>query len=93
MIVRHLWPLWAIGLVLVPLVIFCVGQVFRHPSRRLDWIRRSVIALAILGLAIGPSTEDRDGTTLQTNAEIFLDVDRTGSMGAEDYNGTERSGT
>ena len=90
MIVRSLWPLWAIGLVLVPLVIFCLVQVFRHPSRRLDWIRRSVIALAILGLAVGPSVEDRDGTTLQTNAEIFFVVDRTGSMGAEDYNGTQR---
>lgn len=87
MTLHPIWPLWAIALIVLPLVVFCAVQLARQPSRRGAWARRTGIAVAILAVAIGPSTIETQPTTVQSNAEVFFVVDRTGSMAAEDYDG------
>lgn len=89
MSLHPVWPLWAVVLLLVPLLVFCVWQLVRQRSRRSAWARRTGIAAAIALIAIGPSVTETAATTVQSNAEIFFVVDRTGSMAAEDWNGAQ----
>ncbi|WP_156253469.1 vWA domain-containing protein [Pseudactinotalea terrae] len=90
MTLRMLWPLWAMIAVFVPLLVLCVWQLrASRGERRLDWVRRTamVACVAVIGLCPAiPSTEN-DG--LVSNAELYFVVDRTGSMAAEDWNGSE----
>ena len=90
MTLQPIWPLWALVIVGVPLLGFCLTQLVRQPKHRGAWARRTGAALALTALLLGPSIVDRTGATLQTNAEVFFVVDRTGSMAAEDYNGTSQ---
>lgn len=85
MSIHPIWPLWALIIVLVPLVAACLVMLVRAARHRTAWARRTVIALAVVWMAIGVSTTDTNPTTVQSNAEIFFVVDRTGSMAAEDY--------
>lgn len=87
MSLHPLWPVWALVLVALPLVVFCVVMLVRRRSTRGAWWRRTGIALAIAAMALGPSTTELTTATVQSNAEIFFVVDRTGSMAAEDYDG------
>lgn len=85
MSLHPVWPLWAILFVGLPLVAACVVMLVTRRDRRVSWLRRLGIALAIVAIAIGPSTTAMTASTIQSNAEIFFVVDRTGSMAAEDY--------
>ncbi|MBN8882126.1 MAG: VWA domain-containing protein [Salana multivorans] len=88
MSLHPIWPLWAVLLVALPLVLVCLVMLLRRKDRRIAWLRRLGIALAVGVIAIGPSTMHTTASTVQSNAEIFFVVDRTGSMAAEDYDGT-----
>lgn len=89
---RFLWEPWALLLFALPLIAVCVWAFIR--SRRdgdgttLAWIRRFVLVLAIVGIGVTPTvvTETEEVTS---NLEVYIVVDRTGSMAAEDYNGSE----
>lgn len=85
MSLHPVWPLWAIIFVAAPLVVACVVMLVMRRDHRVAWLRRLGIALAIAIIAIGPSTTTTTASTIQSNAEIFFVVDRTGSMAAEDY--------
>lgn len=87
MSLHPVWPLWALLFVALPLVLFCGAMLAVRRDRRVAWLRRLGIALAIALIAIGPSTTLTTASTVQSNAEIFFVVDRTGSMAAEDYDG------
>ncbi len=89
MILRLLWPAWALAVVFVPLLVLCVLGWLR--ARRGGeggggWPRRAamVVCMAVIGLAPAVPDETR---TVQTSVEVFFVVDRTGSMAAEDYDG------
>lgn len=86
MTIHPILPVWALALLVLPLLVFCVVMLVRQRTRRLAWIRRTAIAAAIAAIAIGPSTTELQATTVQSNAAIFFVVDRTGSMAAEDWN-------
>lgn len=86
MTIHPIWPVWALALVILPLVAGCVVMLVRSPRRRGAWLRRAGIAVAIAAIAIGPSTTDTQATTVQSNVAVFFVVDRTGSMAAEDWN-------
>lgn len=90
MTLRMLWPIWAMIAVFVPLLALCVWR-WRasRGERRVDWIRRTgmVVCVAAIGLCPAIPSTQQDG--LVSNAELYFVVDRTGSMAAEDYNGTE----
>lgn len=90
MTLQPLWPLWALVIVGGSLLAFCVTQLVRQRKHRGAWARRTGAALALGVLLLGPSMVDREGSTLQTNAEVFFVVDRTGSMAAEDYDGAKQ---
>ncbi|MEE6281765.1 vWA domain-containing protein [Georgenia sp. MJ170] len=85
-----LWPLWLTALVFGPMLVICLIAAIR--ARRtgdgtfLAWLRRAVMTVALLGIALGPAVPSTT-TTVESNVEMFFVVDRTGSMAAEDYDG------
>lgn len=96
MSLQPLVPVWALALVVVPLLALTVWQAVvagrrgpdgavRPGAPRAAWLRRTgaVVLLALIGL--GPSVASTDRDTSVTNVDMFFVVDRTGSMAAEDY--------
>ncbi|MFV0254048.1 MAG: vWA domain-containing protein [Beutenbergiaceae bacterium] len=88
MTLRMMWPLWLLLLVFVPLLGFTVWRaVASLGERRVDWLRRTAIVGALVGIGLTPAIPTTDAEGLVSNAELYFVVDRTGSMAAEDYNG------
>lgn len=86
MILRMVWPAWAILLVALPVLGVTVWRAFatRIDGGLVPWLRRAGMILCIGAIALGPAVP-RQTQTVETNAEVFIVVDRTGSMAAEDY--------
>ncbi len=88
-----IWPLWAVALlavVLVGLVTLNGRWLLRRtadPGSRAAWGRRVALAAVLVLAVLGPSVPETT-TRAVSNVEIYLVVDRTGSMAAEDYDGT-----
>lgn len=91
MTLQPLWPLWVTALVLGPVLLLCLAGAVR--ARRtgdgtaLGWLRRGLMALALVGIALGPAVPSST-RTVESNVEMFFVVDRTGSIAAEDYDGS-----
>ena len=96
MTLQPLVPVWALVLLVVPLLALTVWQAVvagrpgpdgapRPGAPRAAWVRRTgaVALLALIGL--GPSVASTDRDTSVANVDMFFVVDRTGSMAAEDY--------
>ncbi|TRW46960.1 vWA domain-containing protein [Georgenia yuyongxinii] len=91
MILRMVWPAWALLLVLGPLLALCVAgwwRARRSEGRGGGWLRRAAMVLATLVIGLAPAVP-AETTRVETNAEVFFVVDRTGSMAAEDYDGAQ----
>ncbi|GAA2240709.1 VWA domain-containing protein [Rarobacter faecitabidus] len=54
-------------------------------ANTLRWLRRAAVVLVLTFVAAGPAIEHDEVTTYASGVEIYLVVDRTGSMAAEDY--------
>jgi Ca-activated chloride channel family protein len=90
MTLRMLWPLWALIAVFVPLLALCVWR-WRGSTglRRTEWIRRTAMVACVAVIGICPAIPSTEQDGLVSNAELYFVVDRTGSMAAEDWNGSE----
>lgn len=88
MILRLVWPVWALVLVLTPLVAVLVAGwlAARRGGDPGAWPRRGAMVLATLVIGLAPAVP-AETRTVETNAEVFFVVDRTGSMAAEDHDG------
>ena len=90
MILRLIWPVWVLVVVFAPLLALCWLGWWR--ARRTadgtagSWLRRGAMVACVLGIALAPAVPD-ETIRVETNAEVFFVVDRTGSMAAEDYDG------
>ncbi len=90
MILRMMWPLWLTALVFVPFLALAIWRsVKSRGERRRDWLRRTGMVVALVVIALTPAIPSSQSSQVQSNAELFFVVDRTGSMAAEDYNGSE----
>ncbi|WP_147919029.1 vWA domain-containing protein [Ruania zhangjianzhongii] len=90
MTLRMMWPLWLLLVVFVPLLALAVWKIrSTRGERRTDWLRRAGILVCLLGIGLTPAIPRTDQAALISNVEMFFVVDRTGSMAAEDYNGSE----
>ncbi len=92
MTLRFLWDPWLLAVVGIPLIALCVHALVR--SRRDDdgtwvaWWRRLAMVLAVLVIGATPAVKG-EADEVVSNLELYIVVDRTGSMAAEDYNGTQ----
>ena len=84
-----LWPLWAIIPLFGAMLILCVVMLVRRPRQRGAWLRRTLMVLLLLVVALRPVTPIEGEQTQRMNANVFFVVDRTGSMNAEDYAGEQ----
>lgn len=90
MTLRFVWDPWALAVVLVLLGGVSVWGIVRAgrdlDGRRAAWWRRLMLVLAVVAIGATPAVvaETREVTS---TAELFIVVDRTGSMVAEDYDG------
>lgn len=90
MTLRMMWPLWVTVIVFAPLLALTIWQSVRsRGQRRLHWVRRGAMVLALVVIALTPAVPSSQSSQVTSNAELYFVVDRTGSMAAEDYNGTQ----
>ncbi len=89
-----LLPWWALLAVLgAPLALAAAGLwTASRPGAiggsRAAWWRRAAAVLVLCLIGLGPSVAQPRQDTQEANVDMFFVVDRTGSMAAEDYNGT-----
>ncbi|WP_043500440.1 VWA domain-containing protein [Georgenia sp. SUBG003] len=92
MILRMVWPVWALVIVVGPMLGLCVYAWLRarrtQDGTALAWLRRGGLVLSTLAIGLAPAVPAAT-ETVETNAEVFFVVDRTGSMAAEDYDGNQ----
>ncbi|MDN5685520.1 MAG: VWA domain-containing protein [Brachybacterium sp.] len=86
---EYLMPLWAIIPLFGAMLIICGVLLIRRPRQRVAWLRRGLMVLLLLMVALRPVTPLDGEQTERMNANVFFVVDRTGSMNAEDYAGEQ----
>lgn len=92
MTLRFLWEPWLLLLVGLPLLAIVGHGLYR--ARRdgdgmfVPWLRRLGMVLMVLIIGATPAVPG-DGPAVTSNVDVYIVVDRTGSMAAEDFNGTE----
>lgn len=89
------WPLViAVALVMAALLWWSARWAFSalaDPGARASWWRRACLALVMVLILAGPAAAVTESTQV-SNVEIYLVVDRTGSMAAEDWAGGPAAG-
>lgn len=98
MTLRPLIPVAALIVLLVPLLAFCVWQAFVQRTSSTGgsgrglavggtehWVLRIVAVIALAVIGAGPSVSRPSSQEVGVGVDVFLVVDRTGSMVAEDY--------
>ena len=89
------WPLViAVALVMAALLWWSARWAFSSladPGARASWWRRACLALVMVLVLAGPAAAVAESTPV-SNVEIYLVVDRTGSMAAEDWAGGPDAG-
>ncbi|GAA1487309.1 VWA domain-containing protein [Brachybacterium sacelli] len=86
---EYLMPLWAIIPLFGAMLIVCGVLLIRRPRQRVAWLRRGLMVVLLLMVALRPVTPLDSEQTERMNANVFFVVDRTGSMNAEDYAGDQ----
>lgn len=86
---EYLMPLWAIIPLFGAMLILTTVLLIRRPRQRVAWLRRGLMVVLLLVVALRPVTPLDSEQTERMNANVFFVVDRTGSMNAEDYNGSQ----
>lgn len=89
MYLEHLMPLWATIPLFGAMLVLCTVLLVRRPRQRTAWLRRLLMVLLLLVVALRPVTPIEGEQTQRMNANVFFVVDRTGSMNAEDYAGEQ----
>lgn len=82
---QPLMPLWALIPLFTAMLAVCLVLLVRRGRQRPAWIRRTLMVLLLLAVALRPVTPLDGEQTERMNANVFFVVDRTGSMNAEDY--------
>ena len=89
------WPLViAVALVMAALLWWSARWAFSSladPGARASWWRRACLALVVVLILAGPAAAVTESSPV-SNVEIYLVVDRTGSMAAEDWAGGPGAG-
>ena len=89
------WPLViAVALVMAALLWWSARWAFSSladPGARASWWRRACLALVMVLVLAGPAAAVTESSPV-SNVEIYLVVDRTGSMAAEDWAGGPAAG-
>jgi von Willebrand factor type A domain. len=86
MTLRFVWEPWLVATVLVVLGGVCAWALLRDPAHRARWWRRLGLVLATVAIGATPAVV-AETTEVTSRLALFIVVDRTGSMAAEDWDG------
>lgn len=91
MIFKPIAPWWLLVILFLPIITFTVWRLWaaRKFSTRAGWLRRLIVAILLLVIALRPSFPGGSAPQAMTNFDVYFVVDTTSSMSAEDYNGTQ----
>ncbi|WP_240038165.1 VWA domain-containing protein [Actinomyces procaprae] len=89
------WPLTLVAALVVAVALAVSGRwLLRRdadPGARATWWRRAALGGVVLAVMAGPSLPVTEAVSV-SNVEVYLVVDRTGSMAAEDWAGGPDAG-
>ncbi|KQY63842.1 vWA domain-containing protein [Nocardioides sp. Root140] len=86
---RPFAPGWLIAVGAVVLVALCLFFVVRRPLERTAWLLRILMVAALVGILVRPGYGTVPAKAKTSDLEILVVVDRTTSMSALDWNGSE----
>ena len=88
MIFDPIAPVGGAVFLLIVVLVFLVATAVVSKVKPLSTVRRGLIAVALFCVAIGPSIYGpADRTTFNSSNDVFIVLDTTGSVSAEDYDG------
>ena len=88
MIFDPIAPVGGAVFLLIVVLVFLVATAIVSKVKPLSTVRRGLIAIALCCVAIGPSIYGpADRTTFNSSNDVFIVLDTTGSVSAEDYDG------
>ena len=88
MIFDPIAPVGGAMFLLIVVLVFLVATAVVSKVKPLSTVRRGLIAIALFCVAIGPSIYGpADRTTFNSSNDVFIVLDTTGSVSAEDYDG------
>lgn len=88
------WTVILVALLMVALLALAARAALgpgADPGTKMGWVRRALLAVVTLALLAGPSLPSRESQSV-SSLEVYLLVDRTGSMAAEDWAGGPDAG-
>nr|WP_243107009.1 VWA domain-containing protein [Actinomyces lilanjuaniae] len=89
------WPVLALAAVLVVLLLWLararLDGARAEPAAYRSWWRRVALACLVVLILVGPALRSTESVSV-SNVEVYLLVDRTGSMAAEDWAGPAPDG-
>lgn len=80
-------PFIALGIIVVMAALYRARK--EKDGSEISWIRRLLMVVMVGAIGMTPTIRE-EGVELTTNTEVYIVVDRTGSMAAEEYNGTQQ---
>ena len=86
-------PWWGLVLLFAPLVGFTIWRivaVWRQHPERWTWIRRLVIVLLVICISLRPALPGASRAAGNALLDVYFVIDRTTSVIAEDYNGSQQ---
>ncbi len=74
-----------VGVLAIAFIVYAVWQARRSELGYGSWLRRGAIFALIAFMGFGPAVLEETSESVRINLDVYLVVDRTGSMAAEDY--------
>lgn len=86
---QYLIPAWLLAVIGVAGLAFIVLGVMDGRDRLVSWLRRTLMLLMVIAMGLAPAVAVKT-TSTTSNLAVYFVIDATGSMAAEDYNGSEQ---
>src|SRR3546814_1938 len=86
---RPIIPAWLVVILALGLLGLAAWFLIKRPRERLDWTVRALMVVAVAGILLRPGIGESGTGSVVTDMEILVVVDRTTSMSAQDWNGSE----
>lgn len=82
-------PILLLAPLAVALVGLCVWRLIVEPGKRIGWIRRTLMAVLVVAMVARPGVPGGEVPTGSVNVNVFIVMDTSQSMAAEDWDGDE----
>lgn len=81
---------WLVATIGAALLALCIWQLVAERGRRLAWLRRTALVVLAVAMALRPAIPGGEVPTASIQARVFVIVDTSQSIAAEDFGGEPR---